>query len=347
MKKSVYLITCLACMYACGSPQKSSFSPQGVPPINPASTEEARNLLSFLYSISGHRTLSGQHNVVKHMSVFTDSIYMHTSKHPAIWSSDFGFSDSRHDIDNIKYRENIVKEAIKQFEAGSIITLSYHQANPVEGEPCLFNPGVIYKMTDEQWNDLLTPGTQIYNNWYKQMILIAQYLRQLEIAKIPVLFRPYHEMNGNWFWWGGRPGNDGFIALWKQLYHLYTDELKINNLLWVWSSDRPWVGVDKYYPGADYVDVVGADIYPPRPRQGTTYRMDWYNRVDSIANGKPFAITECSLLPTVEEFNEQPKWVWFLSWNNMVTRATPMEDILAVFHSPRTINRDELVKINH
>jgi hypothetical protein len=106
---------------------------KSIPPVNKNASAEAKNLLSYLYSISGEYTLTGQHNFLGEMSIYTDSIYNLTGKYPAIWGCDFGFSDSTHDIDNIKYRPLLVKEIKKQHERGSIITMTYHQANPVIG----------------------------------------------------------------------------------------------------------------------------------------------------------------------------------------------------------------------
>lgn len=306
-------------------------------------SDNAISLLNFIYSIKGIHTLSGQHNVPKYMSVFTDSIYLLTGKKPAIWGGDFGFSDERHDTDNIKYRENLIREIKKQHKEGAIINLCYHQANPIEGEPCLFDPGVIYKLSDEQWEDLLTPGTEIYNNWKNQMDIFAGYLKELKEAKIPILFRPYHEMNGSWFWWGGRPGKDGFQALWIQLFEYYTKHHELNNLLWVWSSDRPWEGVEDYYPGDQYVDILGCDIYP-LPDTNIVFRQEWYDRIQNLAGEKPFGITEHSVLPTKNEFINQSGFVWFLSWNNMVIQGNKLNRLKEVYNSEQVLTLDELPK---
>ena len=172
-----------------------------IKPANPDESSEAVQLLKFLYSISGKKTLSGIHNYLRKMSESTDSAFAETGKYPAIWGGDFGFADSTHDTDNIKYRASLVDEIKKQYARGEIIIMTYHEANPVMGEPCPFRGGVESKLSDQQWKDLITPGTALYNAWQKQMDLFASYLLQLRDAHIPILFRPYHEMNGNWFWW--------------------------------------------------------------------------------------------------------------------------------------------------
>lgn len=312
-------------------------------PVNPNATKEAQKLLHFIYDISGEYTLTGQHNYMGRLSIYTDSIYKITGKYPAIWGSDFGFADSTHDIDNIKYRPLIVPEIKKFHDMGSIITMTYHQANPLIGEPCQFREGVQSKLSDDQWGDLLTPGTDIYNSWKKQMDIIGKILLEVQDLNIPILFRPYHEMNGFWFWWGGRKGKEGFIALWKQLYHYYTDSLNINNLIWVWSPDKPWFGLTEYYPGDEYVDIIACDMYPAKDTN-VVYRQEWYEQIDSLASVKPIAIGEHSIYFTDSILNNQPRWVWFMTWTDLGYLFNNKEDIIKIYNSEKTITLDEIKK---
>jgi mannan endo-1,4-beta-mannosidase len=314
-----------------------------VNPVNPKTCPEAVKLLKFIYSISGKKTLTGQHEFMGRMSVITDKIKEITGKCPAVWGSDFGFSDERHDIDNIKYRVRLVDEIKKQHDSGAIITMTYHQANPVIGEPCLFENGVISKLTDQQWKNLTTPGTEIYKAWRKQMDIVAEILKKVQEAHIPVLFRPYHEMNGDWFWWGGRKGPEGYVALYRQLFHYFTEHHELNNLLWVWASDRPWLGVEDFYPGDDYVDVLGSDIYPVKDHP-EIYRQEWYERMVSLAKNKPLALSEFSVLPTDETLKKQPRWVWMMAWADLLLQTNTKEEILRIYNSPKTLTRKNLPK---
>ena len=314
-----------------------------VNPVNPKASLEAVKLLKYIYSISGKKTITGQHEYMGRMSVVTDKIKEITGKYPAVWGSDFGFSDERHDIDNIKYRARLVDEIKKQHDSGAIITMTYHQANPVIGEPCLFENGVISKLTDQQWKDLTTPGTKIYEAWRKQMDIVAEILEKVQEARIPVLFRPYHEMNGDWFWWGGRKGPEGYVALYRQLFHYFTERHELNNLLWVWASDRPWPGVEEFYPGDDYVDVLGSDIYPVKDHP-EIYRQEWYERMVDLAKNKPLALSEFSVLPSDETLKKQPRWVWMMAWADLLLQTNTKEEILRIFSSPKTLTRENLPK---
>jgi mannan endo-1,4-beta-mannosidase len=304
-----------------------------VHPVNPNASKEAVELLNYFYSIKGKVIVAGQHNVLGKMSEVDGKIYQLTGFYPAKWGSDFGFADSTHDIDNIAYRKFLVPEIIKQHERGAIITLTYHQANPLIGEPCQFKGGIISKLTDEQWKELTTIGTPLYEKWRKQMDKIAFYLKELNQLNIPILFRPYHEMNGSWFWWGGRPGEEGFIKLWKQLYNYYTNYHKLNNLLWVWSPDNPKLGLKEFYPGDKFVDMIGCDIYPKK--DSIIYGRHIYDQIVEIAGEKPIGIGECSILPTPEILKQQPLWSWFLAWGELVFR-NEKEDIKALYKYPKT-----------
>jgi mannan endo-1,4-beta-mannosidase len=304
-------------------------------PVNANASPEAKKLLAYLYSISGKKTLSGMHNVLGRMSVSTDSVHIITGNYPAIWGGDFGFADSTHDIDNIKYRPLLVGEIKKQHDRGAIIVMSYHQANPFIGEPCQFEGGIISKLTDDQWKEILTKGTPLYEKWRKQMDLFAGYLQQLNDAHIPIIFRPYHEMNGDWFWWCGRKGPGGFIALWDQLYNYYTKEKHLDNLLWAWTPDKPWPDVADYYPGDATVDLLGCDIYPIKG-ETEVYPQAFYDRMYKLAHGKPLALTEQSVLPTTEQLQTQP-WTWFMSWGGMLFNDNKVDDIRKVYNSEKVI----------
>jgi mannan endo-1,4-beta-mannosidase len=99
----------------------------------------------------------------------------------------------------------MIQEVIRQYRNGAVIALTWHAVRPTEDEPVTFHDSVQGHLTDWEWRQLLTPGTDLNTRWCRQVDRIAGYLKELQDAGVPVLFRPYHEMNGSWFWWGGRP----------------------------------------------------------------------------------------------------------------------------------------------
>jgi len=93
-------------------------------------------------------------------------------------------------------------------------------------------------------------------------------LKRLQDAGVPILFRPLHEAEGAWFWWGAK-GPEATKELWLLLHDRLTNHHKLNNLIWVWNSLLP-----AWYVGDDTVDILSADVYAqgngvsssPRPR---------------------------------------------------------------------------------
>ncbi|HEY0868248.1 MAG TPA: glycosyl hydrolase, partial [Fimbriimonas sp.] len=105
---------------------------------------------------------------------------------------------------------------------------------------------------------------------------------------------------------------------------------------WAWNSDRPWPGVEAYYPGHETVDLLGADIYP-LPNRPEVYPQEWYDRVEKLAEGRPVALSEMSVLPTSSLLEKQP-WAYFMSWDNLVFRANEDDRIREVFASVRVVS---------
>jgi mannan endo-1,4-beta-mannosidase len=309
--------------------------------VNSNATSEAKAMLKYIYSISGKQTLTALHEQLYVMSKNTDSIAKLTGKYPSIWGGEFGFSDERHDIDNIKYRPQLLEEIIKQHAAGAMITITYHQAPPTIGEPCDFRPGVLGKLTAEEYHDLLTPGTKIYNTWKGMVDKLAGLFKNLQDKNIPVFLRPYHEMNGGWFWWSGKNGDSSYIKLYRQLYHYLTDQCKIDNLIWVWSPTNQHFNLNEYFPGKEYVDIFGFDIYPPHKGATAeeTFKQNAYDTLLSFASGKPIVIGECSTMPTIEILGKQPEWAWMMCWVDLTFKGNSNEDIRKIYNDKRIISR--------
>ncbi len=290
------------------------------PPANPNATPEARALLHFLYSISGQHTLTGQHNFPNTRDQSTLSAARYRGKVPAIFGQDFGFAKDG-DKDAVSARPDMIAEVKRQFALGSIVTLCWHAAPPTASEPVTFRPpnrtnnlnnhSVQGQLTDQQFLDILTPGTALHSNWCAQVDVIAGYLKQLQDAHIPVLWRPYHEMNGDWFWWGGRLGEHGTAALYRQLYDRMVNYHHLNNLIWIWSLDRPGTNTSRaftnFYPGQNYFDVAALDCYGP-------FEQHYYDDLLQVAHGKVVTLAEVGTPPTLAVLEKQPDWCWWMTW---------------------------------
>jgi mannan endo-1,4-beta-mannosidase len=306
---------------------------QVVDPVTPNAMPEAKALLKYIQGLSGKYILSGQHNFPASGDRNTEFAARYIGKTPVVWSQDFGFSADG-DKDSYLSRPKIIQEAIRQHKKGAIITLCWHAVPPTADEPVTFQPlpgadpnaplaSVQGRLTDKQFRDLLTPGTELYKKWIKQVDQIASFLKQLQDAKVPVLWRPYHEMNGDWFWWGGRwEGKYTTAALYRQIFDRMVKYHKLNNLIWVWSMDRP-SRTDrefvKYYPGSKYLDILAIDIY------GNDFNQSYYDGLIALSKGKPVTLGEVGNPPSIEVLNKQPNWVYWVVWAGMV-RGTSLAD---------------------
>ncbi|TPE43453.1 glycoside hydrolase family 26 protein [Pontibacter mangrovi] len=294
--------------------------------------------LNYLYQISGEKTVAGIHNREpnKTPAKWTDEITSTTGKVPGLWSGDFLFQ-----ADNIDNRQIMIEEALNQWEQGALVNLMWHACNPALEQPCGWDEeGVLSKLTDDQWKELVTDGTPLNTNWKGMMDEVSVYLQYLEDRGVEVLFRPLHEMNQGKFWWGGRPGANGTRKLW-QLTHDYMTKTKgLSNLIWVWDlQDFPTLSSDleSYNPGEEYWDVAALDIY-----DGGGYTQTKYNAMVKVSGGKPIAIGECEKLPTAAQLVAQPKWSFFMGWSELVFRQNTEREINDLHHSPRIITLDEM-----
>jgi mannan endo-1,4-beta-mannosidase len=305
-------------------------------PVNPHATPEARALLRYLASISGQAYITGQHNYPNDGSRYTDLAYDLTGKYPGLFGEDFGFSGGD-DKDSALSRPAMIEEAERQWRNGAVIALTWHEVRPTDDEPVTFHDSVQGKLTDYEWQQVLTPGTPLYNRWCAQVDVVAGYLRQLQDAHVPVLFRAYHEMNGSWFWWGGQPGKDGSAAIYRQIYDRFVNVHHLNNLIWVWNVNAPGgnaSSVADYYPGAQYADVVSMDIYGE-------FKQDYYDSMLALAAGKPIALAEVGTVPSQDVLAKQPRWAYWMSWSELVRASNSDEQLHAAYHSAQALNRDD------
>lgn len=306
-------------------------------PVNPHASPEARALLKYLYSISGHYTLAGQHNYPNHIARWTDRAYDLTGKYPALFGQDFGF-EAGADKDSILARPELIAEAERQYRNGAVVTLTWHAVRPTDDEPVSFRENVQGHLTDFEWSELLTPGSTLYNRWCAQVDVIAGYLKQLRDARVPILLRPYHEINGGWFWWNGRKGKDGSAALYRQFFDRLVNYHKLDNLIWVWNASPPAPGgpgpYADYFPGLEYADVLSVDVYGE-------FKPAFYDGLVALAAGKPIALGEVGAVPSPAVLRDQPKWAWFMSWSDIVERANSVEDLRATYTAPNVLTRDD------
>lgn len=301
-------------------------------PVNENSSEEVRELLDYLYSLSGKHVLSGQHNYSSRLTRSTDSVYAITGSYHAVWGSDFG---------DRKYREKMLDEAIRKYKQGYIITLMYHQGAPIDSIPEEVIP-YRYAMSDQEWSDLVTYGTETNTRWLDDIDRVADGLKKLQEEGIPVLWRPYHEMNGSWFWWCDKKGEQGIVKVWEMMFKRFSEYHQLNNLIWVWNANAPrdWkddeaYAYDLYYPGHKYVDVLATDIYKG------DYKQSHHDQLLELGEGRLIALGECGILPTPEILDSMNKFAWFMDWATFIYRKNEAEDVQRLYSTERVLTLKE------
>jgi mannan endo-1,4-beta-mannosidase len=196
-----------------------------------------------------------------------------------------------------------------------------------------YKPGLLFDI-----KNAVTEGTWEYQFVQDDLKKVATYLKLLKDADIPVLWRPLHEASGGWFWWG--TDAEAFKTLWIMMFDYFKAE-GLDNLIWVWTCN----GDDfEWYPGDEYVDIVGRDLYG----NDAASCADEYNKLYTHY-GKIIALSECGFSEYTNSFvaaidqqwNAGAKWAWFMPWYTTENHA-PQEWWGEFMNSDLVITRDEV-----
>lgn len=276
-------------------------------PINRNASPGVRSILNYLYEVKGSgQILSSQHIFLREDYNEVEHIKNLTGKYPAIIEFDLlNFNKSP------KHKEQYLRFAKDWYRAGGLVAVSWHETSPEldvldEGG---YKYGTKKRMSQERFNEVLKNGTDLQNKWLEHLDLAAQWLGELQAAGVVVLWRPYHEMTGGWFWWGGKKA-ESFKSLWIMAYERLTIRHKLNNLIWVWSAAQ--VGdYDAYLP-IEHVDIAGIDMY--RKNRNDIKFAHRASKIQQAAKGKPVALTEVGTIPTMDILINHTEFVWFTIW---------------------------------
>lgn len=271
-----------------------------IEPVNPNATAQAKQVLNWLANLpnrTNNRVISGQHaaawDFVNNYDKYITSVYQESGKWIALVGADYGFATWDEPGQNSKL--------IEHWNNGGLITLTWHAYNPWHCDGltwCCENVDPCWQNTDNSVGnpaDIYTPGNWVYERWRKDLDQKARWLTQLKNAGVVVLWRPFHEMNLKGSFWWNEFSKEEYINLWRDMFNYYTDPngWNLNNLLWVYAANKYFPGcekVDYYYPGANYVDIVGLDFYP---WSGESFvDINNFGYPELLALGKPFALTE-------------------------------------------------------
>ncbi len=236
--------------------------------VDAKATEETKALFENLAELSKKHTLFGhQHATEYGHGWYGDSgrsdVRLVCGSHPAVIGVDIsGFSGrSREDIE--KTKTNLQKNVIDTYNRGGVTTISWHFSNPVSRGgfywvDTLSKPAVKY----------IIPGGEAHEQYKIILRDIADWALSLKGADgnlAPVIFRPYHEFDGGWFWWGApHCTRNEFVSLWQFTVTYLRDSLNVHNFIYAFSPDNKFNSEKQFldrYPGNKYVDMVGMDNY--------------------------------------------------------------------------------------
>ena len=263
---------------------------------NENAIDSAKTVYAYLQEIWGSACLTGQMESTWMTSpdYEMDILRKHTGKLPAVRGLDFMHNDF----------QGVVNRSIAWWKQGGIPHICWHTGSDFASG---YNESKSHNL---DWDKALTPGTAEYTQLLAAMDRAVPYLQQLEDAGVPVLWRPFHELDGGWFWWS-KGGSDAFVRLWQLMYSRYTDFWGLDNLIWLLGYSGNGGNMAAWYPGDDYVDVIGADSYSP----GANGRL--YAEVASIApEGMPIVFHECGSIPTESQMKSaDAPWAMFMVWH--------------------------------
>jgi mannan endo-1,4-beta-mannosidase len=305
-------------------------------PVSPSAMPAAGELLGMLRRLSGRGMLAGQHNQPVHGSAWTQRLTGLAGAVPPLWGQEIGFS-APGTLDGVDRRELNIAEAIAWDRRGGVVTYTWHAVCPPDDEPVEFDGGILRDLPVAEFDAILDPGSRLHSRWEAQVDVAAGLLRRLQDAGVAVLWRPYHEMNGSWFWWGGQP--ERFVALWRQLFTRFTGHHGLANLVWVWSPNSAYGSAAPFapfFPGHDVVDALGVDTY------GGHYEREHYEALLDLAGGKPVGFGEVGELPTPEILDDQPLWSWFMTWPEVITDANDRDHIRRLYADPRVVTLGDM-----
>jgi mannan endo-1,4-beta-mannosidase len=296
----------------------------------PASSKQ--QVLTYLSSITGSSIVAGQHNKepASNPGQYSQIVYNVTGQWPGLWGGDLMFNAT--DVAN---RQRVIDQAKTEWANGSLVTLTWHVCPPTQGSSCSFEGGVKSRITNTQFDQVIAEGTALNTAWKRRLDEAVPYLQQLKDVGVPVLFRPLHEMNETWNWWGG------YGAKSARLYQITRDYLVgkgLTNLIWVWNvQDNPAGGWSTYYPGSSYVDVVSLDAWYKNYPSAADYQQ-----IQTIAGSKPIAIAEMGKVPDAALLTSQPRWSYFMMWSEQLQGSNTNAEIQATYFHSRVRSQGEI-----
>ncbi|CAL2083492.1 glycosyl hydrolase [Tenacibaculum sp. 190524A02b] len=331
MKKIGLIIFCLVILFGCNSKKSTKLN--------------KKDYLTFFKKIKGKGCVSGQFIRWSYNASLEEM--KKANELSGQWVGMLGadyYGNFRDSVPSPKGIYQKANQAIKEYyPKNGLVNLSLHINNPQSGASA--------------WDyvididSIFIPNSRVQKNLLKELDFIAEGIADLEEKGVMVMFRPYHEMNGYWFWWGK---SKRFAELWKFTYKYLVEEKKLDNMLWCWSPDAGPGNIHDYYPGDEYVDIVGLDSYgADLPKKA----LDDYKEI--LKYNKPFGFSEYGCVQggdkkTAATFDysvlkdwlhkEFPEAVYFLVWRDH-WGFTGKKGVDVLLNDDKILNKESIMEL--
>ena len=314
---------------------------------DPNASDNAKRLMTYLCDSYGKYIISGQ---------YCDE-GMYGAENATIWRNCDGEYPAILGLDLIEYSpsrqahgstSNAVEKAIDYWEKGGIVTFCWHWNAPEKYLTGIWYSGFYKEYTDIDLAAIMEGRDQEgYELLLSDIDAIAAQLKRLDEAGVPVLWRPLHEASGGWFWWGSA-GSEAYISLYRLLYDRLVNVHGLHNLIWVWNGQAA-----DWYPGDEYVDIIGEDIYPGE-RVYTSQAARFIQATQYSRTRKLIVLSENGCLPDPDlAFRDGILWGYTGTWSgsfvvknkayNTLSEQYTDKDMLRKFYlDERVITRSEL-----
>lgn len=315
-------------------------------PCNPNASDEVKSVMKYLSELAGKGIITGQHTqttVQKELKYIEDL----TGKLPALcgfellaYSPNINYEESDEEcLLEVEENKNTLDNAWDWvLNKKGLATFTWHWFSPFGSK----NKGFYAEHTTFDASQAIIEGTEEYTAFISDMDVMAGILKDFCDKKIPILWRPFHESEGTWFWWGHK-GPEVAKQLYRIMYDRYTNVHKLNNLIWVWNSPLP-----EGYVGDDVADVISRDLYPPK-HQHTDLKTEFDELVQITPTDKLVALGEIGVIPSLQQLSEtKVPWLWYMTWSNdfcTTEEWTTNEELYKAYHHDYAITLDKLPKL--